>query len=104
MKIQLHNSTGLPELGTIPYIIGSLEPLKPPYKEEVILPKVQEEYGFGLHELSNGTITATGTYETIGDIPLEPIATYTLGSFVVYQYHYGILAFMFDKPFITRMD
>ncbi|MGL4616496.1 MAG: hypothetical protein ACRCVV_21915 [Shewanella sp.] len=100
-------------LGLIPKILSSayvaccrVNPeLTKPLEKKAFIDAISALYGFPLIEMGGevGKVIK-GVYSYKGDSDLYPLAKYTIGELDIYQYPYGIIAFMFDTPFITRMD
>ena len=102
MKILLSENITIEHLGYIPSILQQALALAPIHPQEDFLEAVNQSYGFPLYELG-GTIK-NGIYEYPNDPSLEPIAAYLIDGFTIFQYAYGIMAFMYDTPVIVRMD
>jgi hypothetical protein len=67
-----------------------------------------EQYSFGVHEMTGGTInTETGVYSYPEDPDLIPLIKLEKQGETMYQYHYGIVAIVndtTDETFVTRLD
>ena len=90
-------------LGLIPSILREASEQIDIHSKETFLDAVEEAYGFPMYEMKGGTVE-NSTYKYPQDDDLEPIATYFCDGIEIHQYPYGIMAFMFSEPYITRMD
>lgn len=97
--------------GLIPQFLMTAERAQTstPFDADAFMQDVFNSYGFPCYPL-DGHIENT-VYQYHGDPDMHPLFTYAFKdpSFTVYQYHYGIVAFVYtqngeSKHFITRMD
>lgn len=67
---------------------------------------MEEQYGFGtLSEIKDATVDDMGVMRYPGDPAQYPMFKIVRGEEVVYQYQYGMIAFVSPtETFVTRMD
>lgn len=104
MLVTLFDNTPQEHLGLVPMIVADAYHNSSNLDE--FMPNVEACYGFPMPEMKGG-IVIDGVYTYDGDPDLKPLAKFDLPKLdmVVYQYHYGIVAFVSsDYTFVVRMD
>ena len=92
--------TILNALGFIPSWAANPEFINQPLKEAL-----DTQYGFGLYEITGGTIE-DGIFKYPGDPDLYPLFKLYRGNEILYQYEHAIVAIIQEdsSAFVTRMD
>ena len=86
--------------GILPYWVASWPQLG------TLLEHLNQQYGFGIYEMTGGTLSDDGIYQYPEDPPLAPLISIQTMNGVFYQYLYGIVAIPMEDGahFVTRMD
>ncbi len=84
--------------GLIPYWVDVTD-------ERSFRQQVDDNYGFGLYEMSGGTVDGEGVYRYPEDPDLLPYLKWERDGEVAYMYSHAIMAFVKDGvTFVTRVD
>lgn len=95
------------DIGTLTDSLGMLPGwvMNPDYDGIPLRQALDEQYGFGLHEMIGGEVDASGIYRYPEDPDLYPLLEIKRGEETFYQYPYAIVAIRGPEGvFVTRMD